>query len=134
MSDPYLLYYAYMQGEHEFSVVDQKLENVTGFEELGFDDMEPFSFGGGQELSSLPGGSINLDSNSGLDNGFDSPVRFGAEEIMLNPLHLNQLTVCVWCRTEFRLEGIESETLSDSIGYMCPTCKANISGHFDGGL
>lgn len=125
-----------MQGEHEFSVADQKLENVTGFEELRFDDMEPFKygFGNGQELSSLPGGSINLDSNSGIEDEFNSSVRFGAEEIMLNTLHTNQLTVCVWCRVEFKLEGIESETLSDSIGYMCPTCKAKISGHFDGGL
>ncbi|XP_057804009.1 uncharacterized protein LOC131019482 isoform X1 [Salvia miltiorrhiza] len=124
------------KGEHEFSVVDQKLENVTGFEELRFDDMEPFKygFGNGQELSSLPGGSINLDSNSTIEDEFNSSVRFGQEEIMLNTLHTNQLTVCVWCRTEFKLEGIESETLSDSIGYMCPTCKAKISGHFDGGL
>ncbi|KAL1534343.1 hypothetical protein AAHA92_30529 [Salvia divinorum] len=112
------------KGEHEFSVDDQKLENVTGFEELGFDDMEPFKygFGNGQELSSLPGDSINLNSNSGIEDEFDPSVRFG------------QLTVCVWCREEFRLEGMESETLSDSIGYMCPTCKANISGHFDGAL
>ena len=55
------------------------------------------------------------------------------EEIMLNTLHANHLTVYVWCRAEFRLEGIELETLSDSIGYMCPTCKANISEHFDVG-
>ncbi|KAH6773252.1 hypothetical protein C2S51_011656 [Perilla frutescens var. frutescens] len=123
------------KGEHEFSV-DEKLENVTAFEELEFDDMEAFKygFGNGQELSSLPGGSINLDSNSVLEDGFNSSVRFDTGEIMLNTLHTNQLTVCVWCRAEFRLEGIGSETLSDSIGYMCPTCKAKISGHFDGGL
>ncbi|XP_042008258.1 uncharacterized protein LOC121756901 [Salvia splendens] len=124
------------KGEHVFSADDQNLENVTAFEELSFDDMEPFKygFGNGQELSSLPGGSINLNSNSGIEDEFDPSVKFGQEEIMLNTLHANQLTVCVWCRAEFRLEGIESETLSDSIGYMCPTCKANISEHFDGGL
>ncbi|XP_047947180.1 uncharacterized protein LOC125193435 [Salvia hispanica] len=124
------------KGEHEFSVVDQKLENVTGFEELRFDDMEPFKYGFGneQELSLLPGGSINLDSNNGMEDEFNTSVGFGQEEIMLNTLHTNQLTVCVWCRAEFKLEGFESETLSDSIGYMCPTCKAKISGHFDGGL
>ena len=62
-----------MQGEHEFSVGEQKLGNVTGFEELGFDDMEPFKygFGNGKELSSLPGGSINLNSNSGIEDEFD---------------------------------------------------------------
>lgn len=123
------------KGEHEFSV-DEKLENVTTFEELRFDDMEPFKygFGDGQELSPLPGGSINLDSNTGIEDDFNSSVNFGPDDILMNTLHTSQLTVCVWCRTEFTLEGIESETLSDSIGYMCPTCKAKISGHFDGGL
>ncbi|KAI3445742.1 hypothetical protein Pfo_002407 [Paulownia fortunei] len=124
------------KGEHEFSVVDQKLENVTGFEELRFDDIEPFKYGfvNGQELPSLPGGSMNLGNDSGIEDGFNSSVRFGSEEVMLNTLDTSQLTVCVWCRTEFKLEGIESETPSDSIGYMCPTCKAKISGHFNGGL
>ncbi|KAL0335108.1 UNVERIFIED_CONTAM: hypothetical protein Sradi_4722700 [Sesamum radiatum] len=124
------------KGEHEFSVVDQKLENVTGFEELRFDDIEPFKYGfvNGQELPSLPGGSMNLGSDSGIADGFNSSVRYSSEEVMLNTLETNQLTVCVWCRSEFKLEGIESETPSDSIGYMCPTCKAKISGHFSGGL
>ncbi|KAL0422389.1 UNVERIFIED_CONTAM: hypothetical protein Slati_3261800 [Sesamum latifolium] len=124
------------KGQHEFSVVDQKLENVTGFEELRFDDIEPFKYGfvNGQELPSLPGGSMNLGSDSGIADGFNSSVRYSSEEVMLNTLETNQLTVCVWCRSEFKLEGIESETPSDSIGYMCPTCKAKISGHFSGGL
>ncbi|KAK6156811.1 hypothetical protein DH2020_011059 [Rehmannia glutinosa] len=121
--------------EHEFSVADQKLENVTGFEELRFDDIEPYKYGymNVQELPSLPGSSMNL-GNGGIEDGFNSSVGFGSEEVMLNTLDANQLTVCVWCRTEFKLEGIESETPSDSIGYMCPTCKAKISGHFGGGL
>ncbi|KAK4438175.1 Methyl-CpG-binding domain-containing protein 8 [Sesamum alatum] len=124
------------KGQHEFSVVDQKLENVTGFEELRFDDIEPFKYGfvNGQELPSLPGSSMNLGSDSGIADGFNSSVRYSSEEVMLNTLETNQLTVCVWCRSEFKLEGIESETPSDSIGYMCPTCKAKISGHFSGGL
>ncbi|XP_020551480.1 uncharacterized protein LOC105169237 isoform X2 [Sesamum indicum] len=124
------------KGQHEFSVVDQKLENVTGFEELRFDDIEPFKYGfvNGQELPSLPGGSMNLGSDNGIADGFNSSVRYSSEEVMLNTLETNQLTVCVWCRSEFKLEGIESETPSDSIGYMCPTCKAKISGHFSGGL
>ncbi|PIN08877.1 hypothetical protein CDL12_18542 [Handroanthus impetiginosus] len=69
-----------------------------------------------------------------MEDGFNSSVRFGSEEVMLNTLGTNQLTVCVWCRAEFKLEGIESESPSDSIGYMCPTCKAKISGHFSDGL
>lgn len=128
------MYYA-LQGEHGFSVVDQKLENVTAFEELRFDDMDPFRYGfaNEQDFTSLPGSSMNLGIDSGIEDGFNSSVRF-TEEVMLNTLDANQLTVCVWCRAEFKLEGIEPETLPDSIGYMCPTCKAKISGHFDGGL
>ncbi|KAL8521125.1 hypothetical protein ACS0TY_011607 [Phlomoides rotata] len=124
------------KGEHGFSVVDQKLENVTAFEELRFDDMDPFRYGfaNEQDFTSLPGSSMNLEIDSGIMDGFNSSVRFNAEEVMLNTLDANQLTVCVWCRAEFKLEGIEPETLPDSIGYMCPTCKAKISGHFDGCL
>ncbi|KAL3620941.1 hypothetical protein CASFOL_035853 [Castilleja foliolosa] len=124
------------KGEHEFSVVDQKLENVTGFEELRFDDMEPFKydFMNEQAFPSLAGGSMDLNDNV-IDDRFNSSVGFGSDEVMLiSGMDANQLTVCVWCRTEFKLEGIESETPSDSIGYMCPTCKAKISGHFGGGM
>ncbi|GER55528.1 methyl binding domain protein [Striga asiatica] len=120
--------------EHEFSVVDQKLDNVTGFEELRFEDLDPFKdgFENGQELSSLPGRHMNFENASGIADEFNSSVVFGSEEVMMNTVDINQLTVCVWCRTEFRLEGIESEAPSNSIGYMCPTCKAKISGHFGG--
>lgn len=118
-------------------MVDQKLENVTGFEELTFDDIEPYKYGfvNEHELPSLPGSSMNLGINNGMEeDGFNCSVRFGSEGVMLNTLETNHLTVCVWCRTEFKLEGIELEAPSDSIGYMCPTCKARISGHFSGGL
>lgn len=123
--------------EQGFSVIDQKLENVTGFEELRFDDIEPFRYGfvSGQESPSLPGGSIDLRNNTGMEDGFNSSIRFGSEEVALNAADINQLTtVCVWCRTEFKLDGVESESPSDSIGYMCPTCKDNISGHLNGSL
>ncbi|KAL2460424.1 Uncharacterized protein Adt_43844 [Abeliophyllum distichum] len=123
--------------EHGFSVIDQKLENDTGFEELRFDDIEPFRYGfvNGQESPSLPGGSIGLRNNAGIEDGFNSTIRFGSEEVALNTADISQLTtVCVWCRTEFKLDGVESESPSDSIGYMCPTCKDNISGHLNGGL
>lgn len=133
--DNFCFCFGYSQ-EHEFPVVDQKLENVTGFEELRFDDIETFKYGftTGQELPSLPGCSMNFGTDGRIEDGFDSSVRFHSQELMLNTVETSQLTVCVWCRTEFRLEGIELETPSDSIGYMCPTCKARISGHFSSGL
>ncbi|GER30066.1 methyl binding domain protein [Striga asiatica] len=120
---------------HDFSVVDQKLDNVSGFQELRFEDLDPFKYGfeNGQELPSLPGEHMNLGNGSGVVDGFDSSVAFGSDEVVMNTVDINKLTVCVWCRAEFRLEGIESETPSDTIGYMCPMCKAKISGHFGGG-
>ncbi|EPS64208.1 hypothetical protein M569_10574, partial [Genlisea aurea] len=119
----------------EFSVVDQKLDNVTGFEELRFDDMEPYGFGHGQDLTSLAGSSMNLGDETGIELGFSTSVRFGPDALMLNAVGTDdRVTVCVWCRSEFSLDGIESEAPSDSIGYMCPTCKAKISGHFGGRL
>ncbi|KAL6515311.1 hypothetical protein OROHE_018943 [Orobanche hederae] len=122
--------------EHDFSIVHQKFDNVTGFEELRFEDLDPFKYGfeNGQDLSSLPGVSMNLGNESGIEDRFNSSIGFGSEEVMMDTVGVNQLTLCVWCRTEFKLEGIESEAPSDSIGYMCPTCKTKISGHFGVGL
>lgn len=121
------------KGESEFAGADQKFESVTDFEELRFDDMEPFRYGfvNAEELPSLPGDSINLRNQSAIEDGFNSSIGFDTNEVMLD---VNHLTVCVWCRTEFKLDGIDSETPSDSIGYMCPTCKTKISGHFSDGL
>lgn len=118
------------KGENEFTVADQKLESVTDFEELSFEDMEPYQYGfvPEQVLPSLPDGSMNLRDDNAIDDGFNTSVGFGSDEVMLDD---NELTVCVWCRTEFKLEGIDLESASDSIGYMCPTCKSNISGHFN---
>ncbi|KAA8536454.1 hypothetical protein F0562_028932 [Nyssa sinensis] len=125
------------KGENEFCTVAQKLENMTGFEELRLDELEPlqFSFMNGQELSSPPVVSMDLANDIGMEDGFNSSVRFESE---LNEDDKDQLTtVCVWCRVEFNHEAVDSETQSDSVGFMCPTCKAKISGQLnvlDGGL
>ncbi|XP_073037457.1 uncharacterized protein [Primulina eburnea] len=123
--------------EHEFSLAGHKLGNATEFEELRFDDLEPFKYGfmNGEELRSLSGSSMNLGNMAGIVDGFNSSVTFGSEDVTFNALDVNQLTtVCVWCRAEFKLDSVESEAPSESIGYMCPTCKDKISGHLDGGL
>lgn len=124
--------YAHIQEQDEFSVL--KLGNETGFEELTLDDIEPFKyeFSEGQGSPSLP---VDLDNASGMEDTFNSSLGFGSEEAVLRMASTHQLTtVCVWCRSEFSLEAFESETQSDSIGYMCPECKAKISGHLDSGL
>ncbi|KAG9135355.1 hypothetical protein Leryth_007135 [Lithospermum erythrorhizon] len=101
------------KGESGFFNDDTKLQNVTGFEELGLDDLEPFDMANGSEMAEEP----------------SSMIVFNSEEMSLNMDDGHPLTtLCVWCRSEFRLEHIDSEAQSDTIGYMCPTCKDKISG------
>ncbi|KAK6136490.1 hypothetical protein DH2020_029786 [Rehmannia glutinosa] len=94
--------------ELEFSVADQKLENVTGFEELRFDDIEPYKYGymNVQELPSLPESSMNLGNDGGIENGFNSSVGFGSEEVMLNTLDANQLTVGLRKNSRYLVEEL----------------------------
>ncbi|CAH9084676.1 unnamed protein product [Cuscuta epithymum] len=110
----------------EFCVL--KIENEMSFEELTFDDIEPFKY------------DFSEDHNGcGMEAAFNttSSLGFGSGEptVLISRGNTNQLTtVCVWCRSEFSLEAFESESQSDSIGYMCPECKTKISGHLDNGL
>ncbi|CAK9174036.1 unnamed protein product [Ilex paraguariensis] len=124
------------KGENEYGT-SQKLDNITGFEELKLDEIEPFqySFVNEQEPHSLPEVSMDLANDAGIEEGFNSSVRFESEAVMFNMDDRHQVTtLCVWCRTEFNHEAIDSEAQSDSIGFMCPTCKAKISGHLNCGL
>lgn len=43
-------------------------------------------------------------------------------------------SVCVWCAKKFSHETVECEDQSESVGFMCPTCKATISKHLDNGF
>ena len=128
------------QEENEFCTVDQKLDNVTGFDELRLDEIESlkFSFVNGQESPSLPELSMNLAHDNGTEEGFNPSARFESEAFMFNIAGRHQFTtVCVWCRTEFNHEAVDSENQSDSVGFMCPACKTKISGQLnvlDGGL
>ncbi|KAK0589203.1 hypothetical protein LWI29_011046 [Acer saccharum] len=119
------------KGEDEPGRIDQRLENVTGFEELKLDEIEhlKFNFGTGQESLSLQEVPMELANDAGIQGSFSSSVQFESEEVLLNMTHKHQLcTACVWCGLEFNHEGVDSEVQSDSVGYMCPTCKTKISG------
>ncbi|KAL7206006.1 hypothetical protein ACSBR2_018839 [Camellia fascicularis] len=122
------------KGENEFCTVDQKLDNVTAFDDLRLDEIEPlkFNFVNGQDSPSLPEVTMNLANDEGMEEGFNSSAGFETEAVMLNIAgRLQFTTVCVWCRTEFNHEAVDSETQSDSVGFMCPTCKAKISGQLN---
>ncbi|XP_042492256.1 uncharacterized protein LOC122071869 isoform X2 [Macadamia integrifolia] len=109
----------------------KKLENMSGFEELRLDDIEPsrFSFMTGKESRSLPEESMGVAYNAALEKELDSTVRFNREAVYPSMASANQpTTVCVWCRMEFNHEAVYSEMQSHSFGFMCPGCRAKISG------
>lgn len=88
-----------------------------------------FSFGGVQVSPSLPEVPIDLANNPDIEGAYSSSNQFESE-VLLNMDDKHQLTtVCVWCGTEFNQEAVDSEIQSDSVGYMCPTCKGKFLGN-----
>ncbi|XP_060167878.1 uncharacterized protein LOC132598799 [Lycium barbarum] len=118
----------------EVSAIGQTLDNGTGFEEFRLDEIEHFeySFDVGHQSPSLPVASIGLSNDARMEEAFAS-VGFDSGGIILN-MEDQLSTICVWCRAEFKLEAYDTEAHSDSIGFMCPDCKAKISGHLESGL
>ncbi|XP_031283288.1 uncharacterized protein LOC116141952 isoform X2 [Pistacia vera] len=108
--------------------VDQRQDNVSGFEELSLDEIEhlKFNLGTGQESLSLAEVPIQMVSDAGMEGSYSSSVPFESE-VLLN-MAGRHITTCVWCGMEFSHEAVDSELQSDSVGYMCPTCKAKVSG------
>ncbi|XP_015893710.3 uncharacterized protein LOC107427828 isoform X1 [Ziziphus jujuba] len=118
----------------QVSGVDQKNENITGFEELRLDELEAmkYNFETVQESLPLQEVPIELTSTVEMEGEFGSSVQFVSEDVMLNVDGRHQLTtVCVWCGVEFNHETVDSELQPDSVGFMCPNCKAKISGQLN---
>ncbi|ONK74076.1 uncharacterized protein A4U43_C03F2530 [Asparagus officinalis] len=98
--------------------------NISGFEELRLGSIEPSDFVIFTDQASEPSevatrSSMELFPDDQLDWGMSLTKMVNASV---------STTVCVWCSREFSLEGIEPEPQSESLGYMCPDCKAKISG------
>ena len=114
------------QCEDELSSVGQKREILPGFEELRLDAScsSEFACLTGQEPSSVPGPTIELDYATALQNGSCSSVQLGWD------ISRELTCVCVWCGREFSHDGsiAVAELQPDSVGFMCPACKAKISG------
>ncbi|KAJ4966343.1 hypothetical protein NE237_018192 [Protea cynaroides] len=109
----------------------KKLENMSDFEALKLDDIQPSRFGfmTQQESRSLPEQSIGFAYNAALEQ-VDSTIHFEWEPHprMAGTNHLT--TVCIWCRIEFNHGALDSGMHSDSLGFVCPACKAKISENF----
>nr|XP_010939666.1 uncharacterized protein LOC105058428 isoform X2 [Elaeis guineensis] len=113
------------QCEDELSSVGQKRGILPGFEELRLDASSSSEFVclTGREPSSVPGPTIELGYATALQNGSCSSVQLGWD------ISRELTSVCVWCSREFSHGSIAvAELQPDSVGFMCPACKAKISG------
>lgn len=102
-----------------------------GFQELRLEDIGSLEY----DFASVPG---SLDVSTELANDIvvqgtcTSSAQSASQEVMLNMDYKNQLTTtCVWCGIEFNHDAVNSEIQSDSVGFMCPVCKAKISGQIN---
>lgn len=91
-----------------------------------------FSFGTGQESGPLPEAPIQMSNSAGMDGSYGSSTQVESEVLLNSTSRHHLTTLCVWCGMEFSHEVVDSEMQPDSVGYMCPTCKAKISGQLGG--
>ncbi|KAL5992448.1 hypothetical protein ACLOJK_013366 [Asimina triloba] len=120
--------------EDGFNIVGQKLDKISGYQELRLDDIDPQKYGlaTAQDSASLPEAPIDLAYCAELEGGLNNSVEFSWDTVLPKMDGDHQLTtVCVWCGMEFDNGGVDTEPQSDSVGFMCPTCKAKISGQYN---
>lgn len=99
---------------------------MNGFQEPRLDDIQTLKFANGQDSPSLPHVPTDLANNAQMEGAYASSVQF---ESLVGR---NQITtVCVWCGIEFNYDAVDSEIQPDSVGFMCPACKAKISGQMN---
>ncbi|KAL5705223.1 hypothetical protein ACHQM5_023557 [Ranunculus cassubicifolius] len=122
-----------------------KYDNMSGFDDLGFDDLDSSKFGfvsgkGTQE-------PMDMSYDTVLEDALNNSVQFEWESMMpkmhaSNNNNSNQhqqqqrpttttTSICMWCRTPFNHEGVEQVMQSESVGFMCPTCKLKLSGQLN---
>ncbi|KAL2342094.1 hypothetical protein Fmac_010034 [Flemingia macrophylla] len=121
------------KGGKQFCSVDDEHDDVKGFQELRIDELDTveYDFATVQD-SPLPDVPIEMANNTVMEGTHASSVQLESQEVMLNIGGRNQLTtVCVWCGIEFNHDAVNSEIQPDSVGFMCPACKAKISGQIN---
>lgn len=120
------------KGENEFGTADQIHAKVTGFDELKLDEIEhlKFSLGTGQEPMSLHEVPLGVGNITEMEAVYDASLQFESD-VIGDTADRQLTTVCVWCGAEFSHEALDTEIQSDSVGYMCPDCKAKISGQLN---
>ena len=114
-------------------LIEQRRESVIGLDTLRLEEIEPFKygFGDGEESVDLQDVPIDLANSSEMESVFGSSVQFESEEVMLNMARDPLTTACVWCGIEFNHDDDDSEVQSDSVGFMCPSCKSKVTTQDD---
>ncbi|WOK96251.1 hypothetical protein Cni_G04958 [Canna indica] len=117
------------QFEDGVSVASQK-EKLSGFAHLTLDAVESSELVhlGGEASIPVPEPSIGLGYMPELDNEGCSSVQLGWDISLQNSAY-ELRSVCVWCNGEFSHVASSAEEESDTLGFICPACKAKISGH-----
>ncbi|XP_074263045.1 uncharacterized protein LOC141585876 isoform X2 [Silene latifolia] len=99
---------------------NDKFDNMASFEGLR-SSVEPmeFSFMTTQESNTQMEHPKVLQYNAEMDPSFANMM---AGHVFT--------TLCVWCGNEFQQDPLACEMQAGSIGYLCPNCKARMSGQF----
>ncbi|KAL8097476.1 uncharacterized protein LOC141686888 [Apium graveolens] len=128
--------------------IEQEIVELNNHGDARVEEVEPqivvLYNGGNVEMEDVEEETIVF-NNHGVNNLGDA----GIEEVEPEIVSLNDggnvwmedssvvclvTSVCVWCAKKFPRETVESEEQSESVGFMCPTCKATISKHLDNGF
>ncbi|PRQ24375.1 putative transcription factor C2H2 family [Rosa chinensis] len=118
------------KGDEHLIGVGQSGDHVMDLEDLQQHEIEHLKHGSaaGQESFILEEVPIDMTNSSEMQKPVGSSVQFEPEEVMLNMAGSNQLTTaCIWCGVDFKHEAVDYDVQPDSVGFMCPVCKAKIS-------
>ncbi|XP_040364123.1 uncharacterized protein LOC112169480 isoform X4 [Rosa chinensis] len=112
------------------AILQKSGDHVMDLEDLQQHEIEHLKHGSaaGQESFILEEVPIDMTNSSEMQKSVGSSVQFEPEEVMLNMAGSNQLTTaCIWCGVDFKHEAVDYDVQPDSVGFMCPVCKAKIS-------
>lgn len=110
---------------------DQNLESEIGPEYLELDVIEPQMYSTMNEGNFISLSEVSMDvENTRVGVGPDSSIG-SQSEFQLGMAGGGLTTIsCVWCGIEFCHELVDV-LQPDSVGFMCPTCRAKISKQFN---
>ncbi|KAL9228725.1 hypothetical protein vseg_004274 [Gypsophila vaccaria] len=118
------------KGGNDMYTSNGKYDNMSSFEGLR-SSVEPmeFSFMTPQESNPQLEHPKVLQYNAQIDQSFGSWDQKTTSLPNMMAGHVVS-TLCVWCGNEFHQDSLSCEMQAGSIGYLCPSCKARMSGQF----